>query len=279
MSRYRKVDPRIWNDAKFRELSNSAKLVFFMLLTHPSMTALGAMRATIAGLAEELGWETEAFREAFLEGLSKGMAEHDPKACLVALPNFLRYNPPESPNVVKAWVGALDLLPECDLKTRVIARSRDFAEGMSNSFAQALPEAFGKGMPNQEQEQEQEQEKEKRPQADATRPAGKEAKSSPIAFSTFLAACKEVGEKPIPEKDAVFDFAEQTGIPEDFLLLAWREFGTRYRDSAKRYRDWRQVFRNAVRGNWFKLWYVDDAGQVCLTSQGRLLQQAHREAA
>lgn len=116
-------------------------------------------------------------------------------------------------------------------------------------------------------------------EAAASTPPGREAKANPVVFSTFLAACKAASEKPIPEKDAVFDFAEQTGIPEDFLLLAWREFGTRYRDSAKRYRDWRQVFRNAVRGNWFKLWYVDDAGQVCLTSQGRLLQQAHREAA
>ena len=59
------MDPRIWNDAKFRDLSDNAKLVFFMLLTHPNMTALGAMRATVAGLAEEMGWEPEAFREAF----------------------------------------------------------------------------------------------------------------------------------------------------------------------------------------------------------------------
>lgn len=158
MARYRKVDPRIWNDAKFRDLSDNAKLVFFMLLTHPNMTALGAMRATVAGLAEEMGWETEAFREAFREALSKGMAEHDQKACLIALPRFIKYNPPESPNVVKAWGGALDLLPECELKSRVIARAKAFTEGKGEGFAKALPEAFAKGMPYQEQEQEQEQE-------------------------------------------------------------------------------------------------------------------------
>ena len=156
MSRYRKIDPRIWNDAKFRALSDSAKLVFFMLLTHPNMTALGAMRATVSGLAEELGWDVEAFREAFREVISKDMAWHDQKACFIALTNFLKYNPPESPNVIKAWVGALDLLPECSLKHRVITLAREFAEGMSEGFAKALPEAFAKGMPYQEQEQEQE---------------------------------------------------------------------------------------------------------------------------
>jgi hypothetical protein len=147
MARYRKIDPRIWNDAKFRDLSDNGKLTFFMLLTHPNMTALGAMRATLSGLAEELGWPAEAFRGAFHEVISKGMAEHDQKACFVSLPHFLKYNAPESPNVVKAWVGALDLLPECSLKTRVVARSGDFAKGLTQGFAEALPEAFAKTMP------------------------------------------------------------------------------------------------------------------------------------
>lgn len=152
MSRFRKVDPRIWNDEKFRALSDMGKLVFFMLLTHPSMTALGAMRATIAGLAEELGWTPEAFREAFDDALHQGMAEHDAKACLIALPNFVRYNLPESPNVIKAWVGALDLLPECDLKSTVVHRAKEVAEGMTKGFAEAFKDAFAQAMPYQEPE-------------------------------------------------------------------------------------------------------------------------------
>lgn len=161
MSRYRKVDTRIWNDAKFSALNDQGKLAFFMLLTHPSMTALGAMRATPSGLAEELGWSAEAFREAFADILSKGMAEHDDRVHLIALPNFIRYNPPESPNVIRAWSGALDLLPECHLKNVVIQRAKAFAEGMSLGFAKAIPQAFAKTMPIQEQEQEPEQEPKK----------------------------------------------------------------------------------------------------------------------
>ena len=158
MSRFRKIDTRIWNDKKFRALSDRGKVAFFLLLTHPHMTSLGAMRGTLAGLAEELGWTPEAFREAFREALSKGMAEHDSEACLIALPNFLRYNAPESPNVIKAWVGALDLLPECPLKIRVIARAKAFVEGLTEGFQKAFAEGFGKTSPYQEQEQEPEQE-------------------------------------------------------------------------------------------------------------------------
>ncbi len=156
MARYRKIDPRIWNDEKFRSLSDGGKLAFLFLLTHPHMTALGAMRATTAGLAEELGWSAEAFREAFDEASRKGMAEHDPKACLIALPNFIRYNSPESPNVVKSWLGSVDLLPECPLKNRTVSRAKAFAEALQESFGKAFAEAFSKGMPYQEQEPKQE---------------------------------------------------------------------------------------------------------------------------
>ena len=162
MSRYRKIDTRIHNDAKFRALDDGGKLMFFTLLTHPGMTMLGAMRATAAGLAAEMNWASKAFREAFAQVLAKGMAEFDEEAHLIALPNFLKYNKPESPNVVKSWAAVVDLLPECPLKARVLARSGAFVQGMSEGFREALPEAFRQAFTqpsaNQEQEQEQEQE-------------------------------------------------------------------------------------------------------------------------
>jgi len=71
MAHYRKVDVRIWNDAKFNSLSHLGKLAFLLLITHPNMTMLGAMRATPEGLSAELKSTPEAFREAFGEVLSK----------------------------------------------------------------------------------------------------------------------------------------------------------------------------------------------------------------
>jgi hypothetical protein len=147
MSRYRKIDTRIWNDEKFREMSDAGQLAFLFILTHPSMTALGAMRATIPGLAAEKRWTAEAFQEAFGEALSKGMVEHEEPAACVAVPNFLKYNPPESPNVVKAWSAALDLIPEGRLKDLVIQRAKGFLKGKSKAFTEALPKAFGEGLP------------------------------------------------------------------------------------------------------------------------------------
>ncbi len=144
MARYRKIDSRIWNDEKFRSFSDHGKFVFLFLLTHPGMTALGAMRASLPGLAAELGWTEKAFREAFREPSSKGLVKVDEKASCILVKNFLKYNQPESPNVVKAWGSSLDLVPECPLKNEMIRIVKGFAE--------AFREAFRKSMPNPEPE-------------------------------------------------------------------------------------------------------------------------------
>lgn len=102
-------------------------------------------------------------------------------------------------------------------------------------------------------------------------------KPKAIALPTWLEKLKTSGEKPIPEDDPVFSYAEKAGLPDEHLRLCWREFRTRYsQPDAKRYRDWRAVFRKAVRGNWFKLWWLDADGNYALTTCGK---QAERVAA
>ncbi len=157
MARYRKIDTRIWNDKKFNELSDHGKLAFFLLLTHPHLTPIGAMRASLPGLASELRWPLEKLQQALEESFLQDMVRHDESASFMWLPNFLKYNQPESPNVVRSWENHLDYLPECTLKNSVIEHIKSYTQTLSPTFQEALPQSFGKSMPNQEQEQEQEQ--------------------------------------------------------------------------------------------------------------------------
>ncbi|MBK7648117.1 MAG: hypothetical protein IPJ12_13395 [Betaproteobacteria bacterium] len=147
MAHFRKIDVRIWNDAKFNELSHLGKLIFIFLITHPGMTMLGAMRATPAGLAEELQASPEGFREAFDEVLLKGLAKVDQKASCIWLPNFLKYQSAESPNVLRNWAKQVEFIPECSLKTLAVSGLRDYAEASSEPFRKAFREAFGKDFP------------------------------------------------------------------------------------------------------------------------------------
>lgn len=79
-----------------------------------------------------------------------------------------------------------------------------------------------------------------------------------VSLKTWAEATRAAGQKLIPDDDPVFTYAVEVGIPDEFMSLAWQEFKHRYaQEGAKRYKDWRSVFRKAVRGNWLKLWYLD----------------------
>lgn len=172
MAKYRKISTHIWNDEKVRDMSDSAKFALVFILTHPHMGPLGAIRANTPGLAHELGWSSRKFAKTFSEITDKGIARYDAKASLIWFPNFLKHNPPESPNVVTSWAGSFEDLPECDLRNDIFsaacahanARGASFREAFEKAFGMpsrslpdTLPEGFGepfpKGMPNQEQEQ------------------------------------------------------------------------------------------------------------------------------
>ena len=98
-------------------------------------------------------------------------------------------------------------------------------------------------------------------------------------FTEWLAGI-EPGEQAIPETHSVIAYAERIGLPDDMLTLAWEVFRDRYIvNQTKRYLDWPQVFRNAIEGNWLKLWYYDQSGSYILSTAGLQAQRAYAEAA
>lgn len=111
-------------------------------------------------------------------------------------------------------------------------------------------------------------------QAPASPKAAKEKAGATL--QAFLDACKGSGEKPIPEDDPIFDYAEKVGIESDMLATAWQEFKARFLPTAKRQKDWRAHFRNAVRRNWYGLWFLKEGEAARWTTAG---EQARRAAA
>jgi hypothetical protein len=138
------------------------------------------------------------------------------------------------------------------------------------------------GQPS-EPEPEPEPEKEKK-RSDAAHPRRqRKAAARPLTnFKTWIEAVKATGDRPVPDGDEVFAYAQDVGLPREFLALAWSEFRHRYtaEHASKRYRDWRLVFRKAVRENWLKLWWLDGQAYT-LTTTGMQAQRmrAAKEAA
>lgn len=253
MARYRKIDVRMWNDRKFRELSDNGKLAFILLLTHPDTTQIGTIRTRVSNLADELGWQRDAMSHAIQEVTLNGMIDADEKAGLIVINNFLKYNAPSSPNAFKSWCELIDLMPECDLLDKHVARLKTFVDGLSvgmrnaipNDLIDAIKDAMSRtnGQPCciQEQEQDQEQDKEihthgHHPEATKTfagRACKKETPLKTVPVEQELPLQKttvsktEIVEKKTKAKRQKKEkipcpFKDGDQIPEDYLAIAKR---------------------------------------------------------
>ncbi|RYM59070.1 hypothetical protein BSR03_20585 [Serratia proteamaculans] len=98
-------------------------------------------------MAEELGWDVEAFDLALGEALSLGMVKADTQARVFWLPNAAKHNPPTSVNVIKSWVRAFELLPECDLKYEAFESLKAASHGVSKAMGLAFDKAFALANP------------------------------------------------------------------------------------------------------------------------------------
>lgn len=173
MARYKKIDVRIWNDAKFNALSSDAQLIFLYLLTSPQTTMLGAVPVDKHTVSRILRFDDIRYGIGYKQLSQYGMLEYD-EAGIFWIKNFLKYNPPENPKVVISYASLLDLFPECPLLIKIAKSVLRACEARGDSYVNALHPEFKKlakydmsngmvygiayPMPYQEQEQEQEQE-------------------------------------------------------------------------------------------------------------------------
>lgn len=151
-ARYSKVTRRIWLDAGFRELSApppNGRDCWMRLLTAPEQGPIpGLFQAWPAGIAQSLGWSPEGFTEAFGEVFAKGMAKVDERVGLFFLPNAIKHNEPESPNVVRGWKRHWAELPDSQLKDEAARVLREHMRARGESWERAFSEAIGELPPS-----------------------------------------------------------------------------------------------------------------------------------
>ena len=205
MPRYRKIDVRIWNDRKFRELSDHGKLAFFLVLTHQDITPFGMLRARPVALAYELGWQPDAMSDAMSEVCRMGMVMMDEMAGLMVVPNFLKYNPPNGPNSLASWGELIEMMPECPLRDAHLCHVKAYldnvSDGMKKGITDALRDAMSDAMRRASHIQEQEQEQEQKQDVLVTSRSASPRNAEPKKPKTT----KPKLEKPDGVSDQVFD--------------------------------------------------------------------------
>lgn len=93
-------------------------------------------------------------------------------------------------------------------------------------------------------------------------------------FRQWKESCDAEGKPPIPEDDPVFAYADEVGIDIGLVRIAWVEFKRKYttgEGERKKYKNWNQHFQNAVRENWYGIWYEKD-GAWMLTTRGKQIE-------
>jgi hypothetical protein len=160
-SRYRKIDPRIWTDEKFRRLTGEQQRIALYIITAQS-NRIGLFCFSPAKACEDLATSPQTFQKGFENVCRTLNWEWDPDARVLYLPTWWKYNQPENPNNVIGNLKDLDDLPGTPLLKRFCANIAYLPEGLIETFAQTLakryPQRSPKCSPAQEQEQEQEQE-------------------------------------------------------------------------------------------------------------------------
>ena len=103
-------------------------------------------------------------------------------------------------------------------------------------------------------------------------PKPEKPKREQTTLAVYLAACKASRAKPIPDDHHAKQWANDAGISTEMLQIAWVQFRDRYttdeKAKGKRYKDWPGHFANAIKSNWFKLWFMGDDGRPAWTSTG-----------
>jgi hypothetical protein len=147
MSRYHAIHCQIWNDDKFPFVSDDCQLVFFHLLTTPMSTPFGCYKASMEALSAEKRWPVKRYLKAFREAFAKGFVKYDERHLVIFIPHFIDYNPPNNPNVLKAWGKVFSELPPSSLKDQCYQALALCMKGFGEAFQQAFREGFAKASP------------------------------------------------------------------------------------------------------------------------------------
>ena len=108
---YGQVQTGFWAHPEMAGLDDATKLMALYCFTSPHSNALGCFRLPTGYAAADLGWD-EAQVQSRMDKLTQvGLALRHPHTGWTLVPNHLRWNPIQNPNVGKAVVKQLRRVP------------------------------------------------------------------------------------------------------------------------------------------------------------------------
>jgi hypothetical protein len=262
MARIRTVKPEFWTSEQIAECSTNARLLFIGMWSFADDA--GVHKASTKRLKMEV-FPSDHFSEVDVAEMVGELIKANLVACYEVTG--------ETYWMITGWQKHQRIdqptyrhpLPDGSVPTAVRRRS---PEPDSTNVRRTLDERSWRDRNGEERKGEGE--KKEREKTTKSR----SATGTAIEIDTWL---NSLGSPDaIPATDPIFDYAEKAGIPLDFLAMSWTRFVDDMRERKTRKKNWVTHYRNAVRSNWFKLWWFTPEGDCRLTTVG---EQERRAAA
>jgi hypothetical protein len=184
-------------------------------------------------------------------------------------------------------------LPNFDRHNGKTAKNRSLtAKRVANHKSNAKANAQGNGasvtnaLPREEKRREDINNPPNPPAGGESPVAPKRERRARIKLKTFIEVCRSKGEKPISEYQPLLDYVEATGLPMEYIQLAWEVFKDEFMPGGanenRLQADWRRHFLTYVKKGYYRLWFAKPAEhgtEYSLSTQGMQARSliTHRE--
>lgn len=118
--KFGKIDTGIWQNPKFRLLSDDAQKMFLYLCTCKHTSGASAYELSLGYITDDLNWPLERVDETLDELALKPFVLRDPATNIIFIPGWWDHNQPENPKVAIYLSRQLLSLPDCPLKRMAI---------------------------------------------------------------------------------------------------------------------------------------------------------------
>lgn len=154
--KYRKVDPRFWDDERMQKLEPSCKLVSLYLMTGQS-NRCGLFVFSMGLAVEHTGMNADSYRKAMAKVCDTLKWTYEEGTRVLYIPTWWKYNAPENEKHLIGCLKDLHDLPATPLLKEFWKNVKFLPEYAKKAFRGGKRIAIPIAMPYQEQEQEQEQ--------------------------------------------------------------------------------------------------------------------------
>ena len=161
-AKYRKIDPRVWYDEKFRTLESNDKLLAMYLLTCSQGNRIGIFHLSLALTAEQTGYPYDTLTMGISRVTNTLSWLFDMANSVLFFPTWWKYNGACGPKTMLGNMQDLHDVPQSQLiqqfaKERRYLSSAEFkvVSDVCDTYAIRMPYPSVVGAQEQEQEQEQ----------------------------------------------------------------------------------------------------------------------------